>query len=498
MGAIGLLGALLLALVGCSAGGGDLADSGGTSGTGLSQGAIDAFGSIFVNGVQWDLSSATVELEGVAAGEADLRRGMVVRVEGDFAPGGSRGTARSVRFDDVLEGPIEAAPVETIPGRVKVFPVLGRMVTVSAARTAFDGGARFATLGLDDVVEVSGFTDPAGDVRATRVRAVGGRFPAVDAVELRGRVSALTKNPDGSGLFDLGTVLVRYDAATVFVDGDRDALVAGRLVEVAGRLRLVGDEIDATRVELETPGFGTTGPDGRRAELEGLVASCPESPDFCVGDVPVDAGGARVEPAGFVPMPGDRVEVEGVLRAGRLVAERIESEEDDALPETARLEGAVASVDPISRSLVLLGVTVEAGPETILEDESSADNDRFRFGDIRAGDYLEVRGTDVATDRVRASSIRREDATPGADDVRLEGPVTALDRFAPSLSILGQVVPIDTGTVYRDVFDQPRSEEQFFRNPGDVALGDVVAAKDDAAADLAVLGEADEVELEGP
>ncbi len=41
-----------------------------------------------------------------------------------------------------------------------------------------------------------------------------------------------------------------------------------------------------------------------------------------------------------------------------------------------------------------------------------------------------------------------------------------------------------------------RTEEEFFRNPGDVMLGDVVKAEDQNAADLSALTESDEVEIE--
>ena len=59
--------AAALCLLSCDGGGGEggsFADSGGISGTGLSEGAIDSFGSIFVNDVEWDLARATIEIDG--------------------------------------------------------------------------------------------------------------------------------------------------------------------------------------------------------------------------------------------------------------------------------------------------------------------------------------------------------------------------------------------------------------------------------------------------
>ncbi|HKK51694.1 MAG TPA: DUF5666 domain-containing protein, partial [Myxococcota bacterium] len=101
------LGLLLAGLAGaalaCGAGGeGSVADTGGMSGTGISQGPITAFGSIFVNGVEWDLSEATVVVNDAPTTESELRLGMVVRVEGSFDDDGASGRALSVAFDAEL------------------------------------------------------------------------------------------------------------------------------------------------------------------------------------------------------------------------------------------------------------------------------------------------------------------------------------------------------------------------------------------------------------
>jgi len=491
----GLVLLSLLALLSCSAGGGDVADNGGMSGTGISQGSISAFGSIFVNGVEWDLSGATVEVDGVPSLESDLRVGMVVRVEGDFAAGGLTGTALSVRFDDAVEGPIEGMPIETVPGSRKSFTVLGTNVEVEVTRTLFGGGASYANLAADDVVEVSGFVDELGVIQATRVEAKG-VFPGNSSVELRGVVSNVVTQSDGSGIFDLGPIVVRFLASTSFDGVTRDSLSSGDLVEVRGALRVSGNEVDATEVELEDEGLGVE--DSARVELEGFVVSCPQSPDFCVGAVPVDATSAVFEPASFVPMPGDAVEVEGALVGGTLRADRIESENDDPNDRNVRIEAAVTSVDAAARTLVILGVTVSADGDTVLEDDSSIGDETFVFGEILPGDYLEIRAVETGPASARALSIDRKDASPGADDVRFEGPVTAIDPLSPGLSILGLAVPLDAATLYFDESGTPRSEEEFFRNPGDVMLDDIVRARDSNAANLSVLAESDEVEIQGP
>ena len=484
-GALALLIAVLLANFAC-ADGDSLADNGGMSGTGISDGAITSFGSIFVGGVRWDLSSAEIRVRDVVVRESALRVGMVVRVEGDFDPGNRTGRAIRVRFDPELRGPIESTPVEVIPGLLKTFTLLGRTVTVNANRTTFGDGADFATLAADDVLEVSGLVDASGNVRATRVRAI----PLIDDVELSDTVDNLTKNPDGSGIFDLGSITVRYTPATLFDDTTRVALANGDRVEVEGTLRSA-DEVDASRISAEDDDLGVT--DLERAEIEGVVRVCPSAPDFCVRGIRVDTSAAVFEPPTFSPAPGDRVEIEGRVVGGILLADRVEDEEDES-PD-ARLEGAVTATDASGGTLTLLGVTVRVDGDTILRDDSSAEDESFTLPEIVVGDYLEVRGVEEGGD-VRARLVRREDATPGEDDVRLQGPVTALDRPTSSLSILVRSVPLDGDTLYFDRFDASRTAEEFFRTPGDVMIGDIVSAEDEDAASLSTLTEVDEVAIE--
>ena len=488
---------IVLFVTGCSSDGGGLADSGGMSGTGVSQGAVSSFGSVFVNGVRWDLSSATIEIDGVVASESDLRVGMVVRVEGDFAAGNADGTATRVTFEDVLEGPIENAPVETVPGMIKTFTILGQTVAVDALETIFDDGATFASLGADDVLEVSGFSDGAGGVQASRV-SLRGTFPGDSDVDLIATVSNLVVNPDDSGMsgvFDLGPIVVRFDQRTLFTDVTRATLMNGDRVKVEGAL-LSRTEVVATEVELEDDGLGAD--DLERVELEGFATACPESTDFCVGGVPVDTSMATFDPATYVPMIGDRVEVEGPLVSGTLEAIRVESEDEDPNQRNVRIEAAVTSIDNVARTLVVLGVTVVADGETVLEDNSLIEDENFRFTELMVGDFVEVQGIDDGGANVRALSIVRENATAGVDDVRLEGPVTGFDMATPTLEILGQSVPLNMGTLYFDDLGAPRTEEQFFRDPGDVMLGDVVSAEDFEALSLSTLTEADEVSIDDP
>ena len=192
-----MLGVLLCMItLACSEDGTNTADNGGMSGTGVSQGSIDSFGSIFVNGVEWETGGAEVEIDGLVAADTDLRVGMVVIVRGDLDEGGTSGVASRVDYDDDVEGPIDSNPV--LVGTEKQFSVLGQMIIVDEFETRFDEGASFAGLARDDVVEVCGFFDDMGVIRASRIELIG-QFSVGDEFDIEGVVAGLMKNEDGTG-----------------------------------------------------------------------------------------------------------------------------------------------------------------------------------------------------------------------------------------------------------------------------------------------------------
>ncbi len=484
-----------LAVLACADSASNVADNGGIGGTGLTQGQIDAFGSIFSNGVEWGLAFATIEVDGVRGAESDLRVGMQVRVIGDLGAGGTTGIASEVRFDPDLTGPIEAAPtLEPPDGIRKLMSILGRTVVADPGETYYGPGLGFDGLAAGQVLRVSGLETSDGRLLATRLELLGTR-PGFDVAELEGLVVNPFTNPDGSGLFDLGPITVRFTGSTVFEGLDRAQLSDGLRVDVRGRLRASDVELDADLVELRAQPLA--GVDLEDIELEGFVTDFVSSSDFRVRGVPVDASAATLEPASLVLGDGVLVEVEGRLVAGVVEAARVEDEGGDREAEEVELQAAVSVVDPVQRELTVLGRTVEVGPEAELEDERD-ERPNFRLEDVEVGDWLVIEGRLDPSGAIAAHSIHRK--RPGSD-VRLKGPVTALDPGAPpstppALEVLGLPVPLGTGTAYFDALGQARTEAQFFRTPGDVDVGDVVRVEDRSALDPAELLEADVVALD--
>jgi len=134
----------------------------------------------------------------------------------------------------------------------------------------------------------------------------------------------------------------------------------------------------------------------------------------------------------------------------------------------------------------------DGGRRSDREDERDGLSD-FGFDDLRVGDWVKVEAISTGAGTARAKKVTRDDAEA---DVVLEGPVTELDRLVPALSILDQPIPLDDMTLYFDAQGQPRSEEEFFENPGFVESGDVVTVMDLDALQPDALLEADIVEID--
>ena len=161
---------LLLALLLISCGGAS-SNSGGIGGSGMtSQGSVSGYGSIIVNGTEFDTTNARIIVEGQEIGIGDavvlnnLEVGMVVTVYGTDS---NNPVADRVTYNDNVEGPVES--ITPVNATRKDIVVLGQTVIVNVV-TEFKG-TTFADLDAiavnNDVVEVSGFVDDQGDIYAT-------------------------------------------------------------------------------------------------------------------------------------------------------------------------------------------------------------------------------------------------------------------------------------------------------------------------------------------
>lgn len=417
---------------------------GGIGGTGVSMGTVSGFGSIWVNGVHFETTGTEVVIEGESVGTDEdgsqigsmLSEGMVVTVEGRINTDGVSGTAERVSYTDNLEGPIEGAPT------ANTFMVLGQTVVVDNL-TRFKGVTELGALVSGNVVEVSGFRDSSGDIRATFVEKRADTFVnGTSQIELKGNISAV--DPVAMKIM-IGSQAV--DITNAVQIGFAAAPVVGDFVEGKGS-SIEGSVLIADHLELESAALGRG--DYDEAEIEGLVTSeLNASSEFYLGAQLVRITGDTEFNGGLAAdiVPGTRLEVEGRLNSGVLVAKEINFEDG------IELGGDVASVaGSVVTLLGLPGIPVEV--DDVLTDFEGA---ALSVSELKVGQHLQVRGRKGLNSILATRVVTTNESS---DQVTVQGPVQSINK--PYVQVLGLIVDTTGLTLKLKSSEVPVSAGTFF------------------------------------
>lgn len=385
------------ALLACGGGGTNIAD-GGITGSGITMGRITNFGSIFVNGIKFDVDNASFNRDGVtSSGQSEFSVGEFIVINGSIDASGTTGVATSVQFDDALEGAVTVASADNT-----TLEVLGQLVKTDQLTVFYDFAA-LTDLTVGNIVEVSGVADADGVIIATSIRLITTSFIVGSSQnEVKGVVSNLN---EVSKTFNIGAILVEYAGATL-EDFDGQSLVNGQFVEAKSNTSLVGNNLLATVVELEDE-FISLGAN-TEAEIEGYVTSYQSASSFAVNGISVTTLSSTRYSDGTSASIGLNVllEVEGeVNSAGVLVAEEISFKEAEAANE---LEGTIQSIDLTASEVEVAGQVVVIDASTIMVDELF-NLSPLTINDLRIGDLVEVKGTALTNGKILATKFEREE-----------------------------------------------------------------------------------------
>jgi Domain of unknown function (DUF5666) len=338
----------------CGGGGSATATAGNTS---FAMGRIAGFGSIIVNGVHYDERGASVEDEdGDRVSSDDLKLGSMVEVDGgEVDQSGAHPTAMAeqIKLVSLAKGPVESIGASS-------FTVLGQSVQVTAT-TVFDdslsGG--LGALRAGAVVKVYGVLDVAtGTYTASRVEPKS----SASSYSLRGIVSALDAT---ARTLSIGTAVFDVSATT---------LPAGLAVGSSVRVRTQTAQVAGLWVAQNVRAAETRRHDSDHAEVEGTISSFTSSAVFSVDGMPVDATNASFPDGNSGLIQGARVEVEGAVVNGTLVATKVElksNEEDSA--SGFEIEGSISAADATASIITVRGVSVKYGTSTTIRNGSLAD-----------------------------------------------------------------------------------------------------------------------------
>jgi hypothetical protein len=266
-----LLSALTLTVfVAACTGGGETAgiDRGGVRTPVAVSGPITAFGSIFVNGVRFDIAAAQIDVNGATATEQDLAIGQIVQVDGEVFGDGAQGEAATVAFESNVTGIVEA-----VDAAASTITVLGQAVDVSDAVLDLDGRpSDTGSILAGDRVEVSGHVSADGKI-------VGTRVALDDAGELRvrGAVEALDTV---ASRFLINDLTVDFASAALIEGFAGGAPAAGDVIVAVGSTLGSDGALLASRLRLYEP---VSGQAGGETEVEDLITRFVSAADFDVG-----------------------------------------------------------------------------------------------------------------------------------------------------------------------------------------------------------------------
>ncbi len=428
-----LAAAITTTLVACGGGGG-LAGIGGSGF--ISSGSVTGFGSIFVNGVEFETNSASFDIEGVSGSQDDLVVGMRVKVSGTVNPDGVTGTATRVEFEDQLEGPISSACTEDADLENKTCAILGVPVIFNAVDTVFVGaGASYNTLSQNDEYQISGFFDDAGNLRATAA-VKKGVFVMGNQVEAKGIISNLVAN---TFTLSIGNTTLSIDANNADLSQAPGGLADGQFVEVKGNLTNATDTtFTATLVKLEDNNLD----EGAEVEIEGIITRFADTSDFDVDGQAVNANSAVTTPANLALHSGMKVEVEGAISNGVLNASKLQLRAGEV-----RIQAMASNPTATSFDLTVNGqtITVVVDTSTRMDNKQATESFAQAIANLD-GQFLRVRGIESDNDTVIATRVRIDTL----DDTILQAVVDNQSQGA-SITLLGITMAVNNATVFRDI-----------------------------------------------
>ena len=323
------------------------------------EGTVTGLGDLTVNGVRFDARDASVLIDSNPGTLADLKLGHVVSLSGRINSALPIGQASTIRMQSRIIGPVESA--DAANRRLLVMGQTVRLGPDTYYPPDIDP-TTLAGLTAGSRVRISGYSDAAGAIRATRVEAADTNSP----LQVIGEVSGLNI---GNLVFDINQLVVDYSSA-LLIDLPSGAPSNGMTVKVIGRL---SHQLFVVEQLLSVPSL--TGNYGQRVQLGGIITRFPSVLDFAVHDTVVTMNSATTFIGGDAAdlQLNAEVMVDGMLvGGGKVRAERICF--GQLANRTTTLQYDIGGFTSISVPTVF-GISVEQGAEysvAVIIDEEAA------------------------------------------------------------------------------------------------------------------------------
>jgi hypothetical protein len=417
-----MAGAILLNSCGM---GSDTVASGGIGGSGVTIGTVTDYGSIFVNGIEYDTQQADVFVEnkfmgtGDAAAKAHIHLGQQVVVDGTYSSENA-GRAETIEAFIRILGPVLG--IEQVTPTLLALNVMGQQVYADS-QTHWSG-ASAVDVGLGQLLAVSGLVAPDGAIQAGHISIEAPHIDAGTIVSLKGEVQQLDLNASTFFINDLG---VDYTKA----ENGPDQLENGVMVSVSGTYD--GGMLVATSLtSFETDNVAAAD----HFSIEGFLDAHPDTEDWQMGPYRIRLDKLTVL-QGLEPEEMDvglRIQISGRLDNHILQAQRIVYSVPVKIEGTIQMKGS----DLTLTLKGLGGASIQFNPLTKIHGQIDS------FAALEPDDHIRLHG--FFSQELNLLDIRHCFVPPPsvpAQRMLLQGPMSGVD--ASHVAIAGLSIDTTTG-----------------------------------------------------
>ncbi len=357
----------------------------------IAYGPITQFGSIYVNGIKYEIDDAEIEFVN-GTGTSELSIGMMVQVNADWQQQiNGVFNAQKVTFDHQIEGPIKAI---VHYGDVTLLDILGSTVVI-AGDTIIDKSI-VSDFKVGAVVTVSGITNEKGQLLATYIALRSESYSEGQQIELEGSIDAINERDQ---ILHLNTMDVDVSWA-VWKKGSLQTVLVGTRVEVVGQYDAASNRVTANQVRVKNNDLSVNKGNKLNIDtiisryqsinqfrLNGYIANASKA-EFLQGEPSSLGNGVRVRATGSI-------NVDGIFEVHTL---RIKPDANFAV------KTQVSSVNRVTGEISFLNLNAYTQADTVYQSKLKSPNKYFSIDDISPGDWIEIKGVEEGS-RLTISQI---------------------------------------------------------------------------------------------
>ena len=232
---------------------------GGMTGTGMTAGRITGFGSIYVNGIHYNVDDAQFYRDSTSTTEqSDFSVGEYVTITGSEVVDGEA-IATRVSFESLIRGIVTVVSTDGIH-----LKVMGQTITTDEL-SIFHGFETLSALSLSNLVEISGTRNANNDIVASSITLLTQQALPNSNIKLEGTLQNLSIEQK---IFSIGDLSIDYSAAH-FREGTEKDLSNAVFVSVRSEQTVENNQVFATQVTFKNKRYNYD--NNKHIEIEGHI-----------------------------------------------------------------------------------------------------------------------------------------------------------------------------------------------------------------------------------